>query len=192
MLGIVAASSQGRWEDKLSMGVSVVGVSVPVTLSGLVAILVFSLALGWFPATGHGTWRHLVMPAVVLGLASAGSIARLVRTQMVEVLREDYIRVARAKGVRENVLIVRHALRNALIPVMTVIGLQFGFMLGGAAATETIFARPGLGRTLVDAILYQDYPLVLGIVIVLGVLYTVINLAVDLAYGYLDPRIHHE
>jgi ABC-type dipeptide/oligopeptide/nickel transport system permease component len=127
-----------------------------------------------------------------MGLASAGSIARLVRTRLSEVLKEEFINVARAKGLDERTLLVRHAFRNALIPVITVIGLQFGFMLGGAVATESVFARQGLGRTLVDAILYQDYPIVQGVVIVSASLYTLINLAVDLLHGYLDPRIHHE
>jgi peptide/nickel transport system permease protein len=127
-----------------------------------------------------------------MGLASAGSVARLVRAELVEALGREYVRVARAKGLTERALLFRHALRNALVPVITVIGLQFGFMLGGAVATESVFARQGLGRTLVDAILYQDYPVVQGIVIVTAGLYALINLAVDLAYGALDPRIHHE
>jgi ABC-type dipeptide/oligopeptide/nickel transport system permease component len=191
-LGVVAATRQGSWVDSFCMSLSVAGVSVPITLSGLAMILVFSLTLRWLPATGQGTVRHLVMPATVMGLAAAGSIARLVRTQLVEVLGKEFIHAARAKGLSERVVLLRHALRNALIPVVTVIGLQFGFMLGGAVVTESIFARQGLGRTLVDAILYQDYPVVQGIVIVSAGLYTVINLAIDLAYGYLDPRIHHE
>ena len=191
-LGIVAAMRPRSWTDRVCMGLAAMGVSVPIPLSGLVMILVFSLTLRWLPPSGGGTFSHLVMPAMVMGLASAGSIARLVRTQLVEVLREDYINVARAKGLTEGALLLRHALRNALVPVVTVVGLQFGFMLGGAVATETVFARPGLGRTLVDAILYKDYPVVQGMVIVSAALYTAINLAVDLAYGYLDPRIHHE
>lgn len=192
LLGVVAAIRQDTWVDALCMMLSAAGVSVPITLSGLVAILVFSLTLHWLPATGQGSLRHLLMPAAVMGLASAGSIARLVRTRLVEILREDYINVARAKGLDERTLLLRHALRNALIPILTVIGLQFGFMLGGAVATESVFARQGLGRTLVDAILYQDYPVVQGIVIVSAVIYTMINLGVDLLHGILDPRIHHE
>ncbi len=192
LLGVVAAVRQDTWVDALCMTLSVAGVSIPITLSGLIAILIFSLTLHWLPATGQGTLRHLVLPATVMGLASAGSIARLVRTRLVEVLREEYINVARAKGVDEWTLLLRHALRNALIPIVTVIGLQFGFMLGGAVATESVFARQGLGRTLVDAILYQDYPVVQGIVIVSAVLYTAINLGVDVMHGYLDPRIHYE
>jgi len=192
LLGIVAATHRGSWVDALCMSLSTVGVSVPIALSGIVMILLFSLTLRWLPATGQGTLRHLAMPATVMGLASAGSIARLMRTQLVEVLAQEYIRVARAKGLSESRLLLRHAFRNALIPVLTVIGLQFGFMLGGAVVTESVFARQGLGRTLVDAILYQDYPVVQGIVIVSAGLYTAINLVVDLTYGYLDPRIRHE
>jgi peptide/nickel transport system permease protein len=192
LLGVMAAIHQDTWVDALCMMLSTAGVSVPITLSGLAAILFFSLTLRWLPATGQGSLRHLVMPAAVMGLASAGSIARLVRTRLVEILREDYINVARAKGLDERTLLLRHALRNALIPILTVIGLQFGFMLGGAVATESVFARQGLGRTLVDAILYQDYPLVQGIVIVSATVYTMINLGVDLLHGVLDPRIHHE
>jgi len=191
-LGVASAVRQGTWVDALCMTVSVAGVSVPITLSSLAMILLFSLTLRWLPATGQGTARHVVMPAVAMGLASAGSIARLVRTQLIHALREEHINVARAKGLDERTLIVRHALRNALIPVVTVVGLQFGFMLGGAVATESVFARQGLGRTLVDAILYQDYPVVQGIVIVSAGLYTLINLGVDVLYGYLDPRIHRE
>jgi peptide/nickel transport system permease protein len=192
LLGIVAATHRGSWVDSLCMSLSTVGVSVPIALSGIVMILLFSLTLRWLPATGQGTLRHLAMPATVMGLASAGSIARLMRAQLVEVLAQEYIRVARAKGLSESRLLLRHAFRNALIPVLTVIGLQFGFMLGGAVVTESVFARQGLGRTLVDAILYQDYPVVQGIVIVSAGLYTAINLLVDLTYGYLDPRIRHE
>jgi ABC-type dipeptide/oligopeptide/nickel transport system permease component len=191
-LGVTAAVRAGTWVDTLCMGLSVAGVSVPITLSGLAMILFFSLYLRWLPATGQGTVRHLVMPATVLGLASAGSIARLVRVQLVDALRQEYVIVARAKGLDERLVLVRHALRNALIPVITVIGLQFGFMLGGAVATESVFARQGLGRTLVEAILYQDYPVVQGVVIVSAALYVAINLAIDLTYGYLDPRIHYE
>lgn len=192
LLGIGAAVRRGGWLDRLCMGFSVIGVSVPITLSGLAMILVFSLVLRWLPASGQGSLRHLVMPATVIGVASAGSIARLVRTQLIDVMDEDFINVARAKGLSERVLLFRHALRNALIPVVTIAGLQFGFMLGGAVATESVFARQGMGRTLVDAILYQDYPVVQGIVIVNAALYSAINMVVDIAYGYLDPRIYRE
>jgi peptide/nickel transport system permease protein len=157
----------------------------------LVMILVFSLTLYWLPAGGQGSLRHLIMPAMAMGLASAGSIARVVRTQLIEVLNQDYINIARAKGLSERTVLLRHALRNALLPVLTLVGLQFGFMLGGAAVTESVFARQGLGRTLVDAILYQDYPVVQGIVIVGAALYTAVNLVVDIAHCYLDPRVSY-
>lgn len=191
-LGIVAATRQGSWADTLCMSISVVGVSVPIALSGLLMILLFSLTLRWLPATGQGTPLHLVMPATAMGLASAGSIARLVRTQLAEVLKQEYISVARAKGLGEKRVLIRHALRNALISLSTLIGLQFGFMLGGAVVTETIFARRGLGSALALAVLHQDYPTVQGIVIVSAGLYTIINLLVDLSYCYLDPRICRE
>jgi peptide/nickel transport system permease protein len=191
-LGIVAAMRPRTWMERLCMGISVIGVSIPIPLSGLAMILVFSLALQWLPASGRGTISHLMMPSAVMGLVSAGSIARLVRVQLAEVLREEYITVARAKGLAESTLLIRHALRRALVPVITVVGLQFGFMLGGAVATETVFGRPGLGRTLAEAIVYKDYPLVQGMVIVSAALYTIVNLAVELAYGYLHPRIHYE
>jgi len=192
LLGVAAAIRQNTWVDVLCMTISAAGVSVPITLSGLAMILLFSLTLRWLPATGQGTLRHLVMPAMVMGLASAGSIARLVRTRLIEVLREEYISVARAKGLDEWTLLFRHALSNSLGPIVTIIGLQFGFMLGGAVATESVFARQGLGRTLVDAILYQDYPVVQGVVILSATLYTAINFSVDVIHGYLDPRIYHE
>jgi peptide/nickel transport system permease protein len=191
-LGVLAATQQNRWIDRLCTGLAVIGVSVPIALSGLLLILLFSLTLRWLPATGQGTLLHLVMPATAMGLASASSIARMVRTQLIEELNQDYINVARAKGLSPRTLLIRHALRNALVPVLTLIGLQFGFMLGGAVVTESVFARQGLGRTLVDALLYHDYPVVQGIVLVSAGLYTAINLFVDLMHGYLDPRIRRE
>ena len=191
-MGILAATHEGSWIDRLCITLSVLGVSVPILLSGLLFILLFSLILRWLPATGQGSWRHLVMPALVLSLASLGTIARLVRTQMLEVLPQDYISVARAKGVTERVILWRHALRNALIPVITIIGLQFGSLLGGTVVTESLFSRRGLGRLVVDAISWKDYPLVQGVVILGAALYVGVNLLVDLSYGLLDPRIGRE
>ena len=188
-LGVLAATHQGTWFDQFCIALSVLGVSVPILMSGLLFILLFSLVLGWLPATGQGSWRHLVMPSLVLSLASTGTIARLVRTQMLEVLPEDYITVARAKGVREWVILWRHALRNALIPVITVIGLQFGSLLGGTVVTESLFSRRGLGRLVVDAILWKDYPLIQGVVILGAAIYVGVNFVVDMSYGLLDPRI---
>jgi ABC-type dipeptide/oligopeptide/nickel transport system permease component len=188
-LGILAATRHGTWVDQLCIAFSVLGVSIPILMSGLLFILLFSLVLGWLPATGQGSWRHLVMPALVLSLASTGTIARLVRTQMLEVLPADYITVARAKGVEEKVILWRHALRNALIPVITVIGLQFGSLLGGTVVTESLFSRRGLGRLVVDAILWKDYPLIEGVVILGAAIYVGVNFVVDMSYGLLDPRI---
>jgi ABC-type dipeptide/oligopeptide/nickel transport system permease component len=188
-MGVLAATHQGTWIDQVCIILSVLGVSVPILLSGLLFILLFSLVLGWLPATGQGSWRHLVMPALILSLASTGTIARLVRTEMLEVLPADYITVARAKGVLERVILWRHALRNALIPVVTIIGLQFGSLLGGTVVTESLFSRRGLGRLVVDAIFWKDYPLVQGVVILGAAIYVGVNLLVDLSYGLLDPRV---
>jgi len=190
--GVLAAVYEGSWIDQLVITLAVLGVSVPILLSGLLFILLFSLVLGWLPATGQGTWRHLLMPAVVLGTASTGTIARLVRTQMLQVLPQEYVMVARAKGVQERVILWRHALRNALIPVVTVVGLQFGALLGGTVVTESLFSRRGLGRLVVDAISWKDYPLVQGVVILGAAVYVAVNLVVDLSYGLLDPRIRHQ
>lgn len=188
-MGIVAATHQRTWIDQLCMALSVLGFSIPILMSGLLLMLLFSVVLGWLPATGQGSWRHLIMPSIVLSLASTGTIARLVRTQMLEVLPQEYITVARAKGVLERVILWRHALRNALIPVITVIGLQFGSLLGGTVITESLFSRRGLGRLVVDAILWNDYPLIQGVVILGAAIYIGVNLLVDISYGLLDPRI---
>lgn len=188
-MGVLAATHQGTWVDQLCITLAVLGVSLPILLSGLLLILLFSLVLGWLPATGQGSWRHLVMPSLVLSLASMGTIARLVRAQMLEVLPQDYISVARAKGVAEQAILWRHALRNALIPVITIVGLQFGALLGGTVVTESLFSRRGLGRLVVDAISWKDYPLVQGVVILGAAIYVFVNFLVDMSYGLLDPRI---
>ena len=188
-MGVLAATHQGTWVDQLCITLAILGVSLPILLSGLLLILLFSLVLGWLPATGQGSWRHLVMPALVLSMASLGTIARLVRTQMLEVLPQDYVSVARAKGVSERAILWRHALRNALIPVITIIGLQFGALLGGTVVTESLFSRRGLGRLVVDAISWKDYPLVQGVVILVAAIYVIVNFLVDISYGLLDPRI---
>jgi peptide/nickel transport system permease protein len=192
VLGIVAAVKHGTWLDTLATGLSVTGVSVPIFWSALILIWLLSLQLGWLPATGQGTLAHLVMPALVLGFASAGAIARLVRSSLLEVLGQDFVNTARAKGLREGAILVRHALKNAFIPVITVIGLQFGFLLGGTVVTETIFARQGIGRLMVDAILWKDFPIVQGVALLAALVYTVVNLGIDVAYAYLDPRIHYD
>jgi peptide/nickel transport system permease protein len=188
-LGILAALRANTWVDQVSMAVAVLGVSVPVFWSGLLLIWVFSVGLNWLPATGADGWRHLVMPAVVLGLVGAGPIARLVRASLLNALRADYITVARAKGLPGEAVIGRHALRNAIIPVITLIGLQAGFLLGGTVVTEAVFARPGLGRLVVEAILSKDLPVVQGVVLFIAAAYVAINLLVDLASAALNPRL---
>jgi ABC-type dipeptide/oligopeptide/nickel transport system permease component len=152
-------------------------------------MLVFSVHLGWFPLAGKGTWLNLVLPAVTLGTPSAAVVSRLTRSSLLDVLEQDYIRTARAKGLAEFMVINSHALRNALIPVVTVIGLQLGYLLGGAVVTETVFAWPGIGRLVVQSILARDFPVVQASVLILAVTFVVLNLLTDLLYSFLDPRI---
>jgi peptide/nickel transport system permease protein len=190
ILGTISALRQNTWVDTLSMIVALFGVSMPNFWLGLLLIYIFSLRLGWFPITGEG-WERIVLPAIALGLDFSAITARLVRASLLEVLRQDYILTARAKGLRERVVVTRHALRNAMIAVVTIIGLQFGFLLSGAVVVETVFARQGIGRLAITAILSKDFPLVQGIVLVAAVAYVAINLLVDLSYSYLDPRIHY-
>lgn len=188
-LGLLAAVFKDTWIDQVTMTFAALGVSMPGFWLGLLAILLFSVVLGWLPSGGRGTLAHLVMPMVILGFNSAAVIARLVRSSMLEVLRQDYMMTARAKGGGELYLLWRHALKNSLIPVVTMVGLQFGFLLGGTVVTETVFARPGLGRVVVDAIIYKDIPVVQGVVLFVAIVYLTINLVVDCCYAFIDPRI---
>lgn len=190
-LGMIAAVRQNTWIDATAMSISYVGASMPIYFLGLVLILLFAFNLRWLPAAGSEGWESLILPAVTLGFVSAGLISRLVRSSLIEVLGEDYIRTSRAKGLIERIVLSRHALRNALIPVITIVGLQFGNMLAGAVVTETVFSRPGLGRLTVNAILSKDYPLVQGCVLFLATAYLLVNLMVDIAYAWLDPRIRY-
>ena len=172
--------------------VALLGVSMPVFWFGLLAILFFSVQLGWFPVAGRGTLAHLVLPAITLGLSSTAIIARMTRASMLEVLNQDFVRTARAKGLQEGQVVLKHALRNALVPVVTVIGLQFGALLAGAVITETVFTWPGIGRLLVDSIRARDYPVVQGAVLLIAVSFVLVNLVVDLVYGFVDPRIRYD
>jgi ABC-type dipeptide/oligopeptide/nickel transport system permease component len=192
IFGGLGAVYQDSWIDNLVMTLAVVGISMPSFWVALLFIFFFSLFLGWLPAGGQGTPRHLILPMVVLGWNSAAVIARLVRSSLLEVLRQEYVTTARAKGLGEQIVLLRHALRNALIPVITVAGLQFGFLLGGTVVTETVFARQGLGRVAVDAIIYKDLPVVQGIVLLVAVIYMLVNLLVDITYAFLDPRIRYQ
>jgi ABC-type dipeptide/oligopeptide/nickel transport system permease component len=174
------------------MALALGGVSMPAFWLGLMLIFFFALQLGWLPATGQGGLARLVLPALTLGYGAAGVIARLVRSSMLEVLRIEYVTTARSKGLAERRVVYRHALRNALIPVITIVGLQFGALLGGTVVIETVFARQGIGRLLVGAILYKDFPLVQGIVLFTASAYVLVNLLVDLGYALTDPRIRYE
>jgi len=191
LTGIIAGVKQNSKFDYLSMLVALFGLSMPVFWLGLMLMLLFSIKLGWLPAVGADSLRHLILPAITLGANSTAIIARMTRSSMLEVIRLDYIRTARAKGLSEKLVISRHALKNALIPVVTVIGLQTGILLGGAVLTEIVFAWPGIGRLLVEAILSRDYPVVQGVVLVVATMFIFVNLVVDILYSYLDPRIRY-
>jgi peptide/nickel transport system permease protein len=190
--GIIAATRRNSVVDLAALFGSLVGISLPIFWLGLLMILVFSVRLRWFPAGGSGTLAHLVLPAIVLGAASSAVIARMTRASMLEVLRQDYVRTARAKGVRDRRIIYQHALKNAMIPILTVFGLEFGYNLGGAVLTETVFSLPGLGRLIVEGIFARDYPVVQGAMLVVATTFVVVNLLTDIAYAFFDPRIRYE
>ncbi len=189
--GIVSATRRYSLFDNASMLFALFGVAAPVFWLGIMFQLLFSVHLGWLPSGGIGTWQHLVLPALTLGLATTALIARITRSSMLDVLGQDYITTARSKGLVERVVVYKHALKNALIPVVTVMGLQFGTLLGGAVLTETVFSWPGVGRLMVDSILARDYPVVQGAVLLLAVFFVMINLVVDVIYAFLDPRISY-
>ena len=199
--GIVSATRQYTWLDRLSMGIAVTGVSLPVFWTGIMLIIVFSLTLRWLPSAGMFSpygggfgdllW-HLVMPAVTLGTASAAALARMTRSAVLEIVRQDFVRSARAKGLGERAVVGRHVLKNALNPIVTVLGIQVGTLLGGAILTETVFSWPGLGSMMVRAIQARDYPLVQGGVLLIATTFVVVNLLVDLLYAVFDPRIRYE
>ncbi|MGL4977906.1 MAG: nickel ABC transporter permease [Cetobacterium sp.] len=188
-LGIISATRQYTLIDSVSMIGALLGVSMPVFWLGLMLILTFSVNLRWLPSGGFDGLKSLILPSLTLGVGSAAIITRMTRSSMLEVVRQDYIRTARAKGVAEKVVINKHALKNALIPVITVVGLQFGGLLGGAVLTESVYSWPGVGRMMVDAIRQKDTPTVLAAVIFLAVTFSIVNLAVDILYAYVDPRI---
>jgi ABC-type dipeptide/oligopeptide/nickel transport system permease component len=189
--GIVSATRQYTLWDNLATLIALVGVSMPIFWLGLMLTLLFSVSLRWLPSSGAGTPAQLVLPAVALGAASSAIIARQTRSGLLEVLNQDYVRTARAKGLVESAVVLRHALKNALIPTVTVVGLQVGYLLGGAVLTETVFARPGLGRLLVDSIASRDIAVVQATIMLLSVVFVLVNLIVDLLYVQLDPRIRY-
>ena len=191
MAGIMSAVHRYSWIDYVATVVALLGVSMPVFWWGLLMILLFSVNLMWLPSGGMGGFRHMIMPAIALGTASAGIIARMTRSSMLDVLQQDYITTAVAKGLRQKLVVYRHALRNALIPTVTVIGLQFGYMLAGAVLTESVFSWPGVGRLIVDSIMGRDYPVVQTALLIIALIFVLANLVVDVLYALLDPRIRY-
>ncbi len=190
--GIISATMQYSIWDNLATLVSLIGISMPIFWLGLMLMMLFSVQLGWLPSTGAGTPAQLVLPALTLGSASTAIIARQTRSSLLEVLRQDYVRTARAKGLVGRAVLLRHALPNALIPTVTVVGLQVGYLLGGSVLTETVFARPGLGRLLVESIRSRDIAVVQATIMFLSVVFVLVNLIVDLLYIRLDPRIRYD
>jgi ABC-type dipeptide/oligopeptide/nickel transport system permease component len=191
-IGVVSARWPGGWLDRISLGAAYLGISFPVYWVGLLFILLFAVTLRWLPPSGYGSVEYLVLPALALGSRSIAFLARVTRSSMLEVLGSDFVRTARAKGLAERAVVVRHALRNALVPVITVLGLDFGYYLTGSILTETIFSWPGLGRYVVNAISRRDLPAIQGSVLFLSVVFVAVNLITDLAYAKADPRVAYE
>ena len=191
-LGLIAAVWRGTWVDQSAMGLALVGISVPGFWLGPLLALVFAVELGWLPVSGRGTLAHLVLPAITLGSALAAILARMTRASVLEELREQYVVAARARGASRVRAVVVHALRNSLIPVVTILGLQLGAVLTGSIITETIFSWPGVGRLLIQSINFRDYPMVQGCILLIAGTYVTMNLLTDLVYGWLDPRIRFE
>jgi len=189
-LGVLAAVSKRSAVDAGIMTFALVGISMPGFWSGILMILLFGLKLGWLPIAGSG-WKALIMPTITLAAPAAAVLARMTRSSMLEVLGQDFVRTARAKGLRDRIVVIRHVLRNALVPVITIIGIQFGALLGGAVIVESVFSRPGLGRYTVTAIEQRDFPQIQGIVLFAAAIYVFVNLAVDLTYAVIDPRIRY-
>jgi ABC-type dipeptide/oligopeptide/nickel transport system permease component len=166
--------------------------SMPVFWLGLMLVVIFSVVLKWLPAGGTGSWQHVILPSITLAAFVVAFIARMTRSTMLETLSQDFTTTARSKGLQEKVVVIKHAFKNAMIPIITVVGLQFGLLLGGAVLTETVFAWPGLGRLIVDSILARDYPVIQGTILIFGLLYIMVNLIVDFLYALVDPRIRYD
>ncbi len=191
-IGVVSAVWRNRWPDRLGMTLAVSGISFPAFALGMLLMQVFSVELGWLPTVGADSWRHYILPSVTLGAAVAAVMARFTRASFVKVLQEDYMRTARAKGVRESVVVMKHGLRNAMIPVVTMMGLQFGFLLGGSIVVEKVFNWPGLGRLLVDSVEMRDYPVIQAEVLLFSLEFILINLLVDMLYAAINPAIRYQ
>lgn len=190
--GIISAVRPYSWTDYLVTMSALFGMSMPVFWLGLMLVVVFAVILKWLPAGGTGSWQHVILPSITLAAFVVAFIARMTRSTMLETLSQDFTTTARSKGLKEQVVIVKHALKNALIPIITVVGLQFGSLLAGAVLTETVFAWPGLGRLLYDSISARDYPMIQGVILIFGLLYIFVNLVVDLIYAFVDPRIRYD
>lgn len=191
-LGIVSAVRQNSLLDNAVMVLALIGTSAPIFWIGILMIILFSVNLGWLPPSGFGSFKQLIMPALALGMQSTAVVARMTRSSMLEVIRQDFVKTARAKGQKESVVIMKHVFRNALIPVITVVGLQFGMLLGGAMLTEVVFSIPGVGRLMIEAIKQRDFPIVQGSVLFVAACFSLVNLAVDLLYAVVDPKVSKE
>ena len=191
LIGVASATKRGRWQDHAGMLVAVSGIAFPSFWLGLLMIDLFSVKLGWLPTSGYGTWQHFVMPSLTLGLGVAAVMARFTRSAFIEIAREDYVRTARAKGVPSRLVVWKHTLRNALIPIITMVGLQFGFLLGGSIVVETVFSWPGLGRLLVDSVNYRDYTVIQAEILLFSLEFIIINLLVDVLYAFANPEIRY-
>lgn len=192
LVGVVSAVKRGTWLDHISMVGVVIFNAIPTFWLSLILILIFAVRLRWLPVEGSGTWRHFVLPVLTLSAGEAALIARLTRSNLLEVLGSDYIRTARSKGLAERTVILRHALQNTLIPIITVVGLSVGGLLGGAVITETVFGLPGVGSLTIQAVGFRDYPVIQGTVLLVAAVFVIVNLIVDIIYAYVDPRIHYE
>ena len=190
-IGIVSAVWRNRWPDRLGMTLAVSGISFPAFALGMVLMQIFSVQLRWLPTVGADSWRHYILPSLTLGAAVAAIMARFTRSSFVDILQDDFIRTARAKGLSETVVVLKHGLRNALIPVVTMMGLQFGFLLGGSIVVEVVFNWPGMGRLLVDAVDMRDYPVIQGLVLLFSLEFILINLIVDVLYAVINPTIRY-
>jgi len=190
-IGITSAVFRNQWPDRLGMTLAVSGISFPAFALGMLLMQIFSVQLGWLPTVGADSWRHYLLPSLTLGAAVAAVMARFTRASFIEVIQEDFVRTARAKGVSEKWVVLKHCLRNALIPVVTMMGLQFGFLLGGSIVVEAVFNWPGLGRLLVDAVDMRDYPIIQTLVLLFSLEFILINLVVDVLYGYITPALRY-
>ncbi len=189
LLGVWSGKNRSKWQDYTGMTLAVSGISLPSFWIGFMLIIVFGVNLKWFPTTGADSLKSLVLPAITLGTSVAAVVARFTRSSLIEVLKEDYIRTARAKGIKEKIVVWKHAFRNSMISVVTVIGLQFGFLLGGSVITESVFAYPGLGSLLIESVNYRDYPAIQSLILIFSLHFIVINLLVDILYAMLNPEI---